>query len=72
MNEKIKEARDVALDILKPSPRDLEHGLELHRHSVVCDTYGFAPRSAIDGDAVQAAIDTSTTSPAVRQATAAG
>ena len=57
MNEKIKEARDVALDILKPSPRDLEHGLELHRHSVVCDTYGFAPRSAIDGDAVQAAIE---------------
>ena len=49
MNEKIKEARDVALDILKPSPRDLEHGLELHRHSVVCDTYGFAPRSSIDG-----------------------
>ena len=57
MNEKIKEARGVALDILKPSPRDLEHGLELHRHSVVCDTYGFAPRSAIDGDAVQAAIE---------------
>ena len=57
MNKKIKEARDVALDILKPSPRDLEHGLELHRHSVVCDTYGFAPRSAIDGDAVQAAIE---------------
>jgi membrane dipeptidase len=57
VNEKIKEARDVGLDILSPSAKDLEHGMELHRNSVVCDTYGFAPRSAIDGDAVQAAIE---------------
>ena len=31
MNEAIQHAREVALDILKPSPRDIEHGMELHR-----------------------------------------
>ncbi|GAA5221912.1 dipeptidase [Membranihabitans marinus] len=51
-NKTIDEAREVALDILKPSKRDLEHGLELHRASIVFDTYGFMPRSAYDGDAI--------------------
>ena len=50
MNEKIAAARQQALDVLKPSKRDLEHGLELHKNSVVFDSYGFAPRAAIDGD----------------------
>jgi membrane dipeptidase len=44
----------VALDILKPSQKDLEHGLELHANSLVFDGYGFAPRAAIDGDAFRA------------------
>jgi len=57
MNEKIQEARDAALSILKPSKNDLEHGLELHANSVVCDAYGFAPRAAVDGEALQALID---------------
>ncbi len=56
LNEKIQSARAAALALLKPTPRDLEHGLELHRQSLVIDAYGFAPRAAVDGDAVAAAL----------------
>jgi membrane dipeptidase len=56
-NEVIQEARQVALDILKPSKKDLEHGLELHANSVVFDIYGFAPRAAVDGDAMRQAVE---------------
>jgi membrane dipeptidase len=48
-NETIQRAKQVALDILKPRPRDLEHGLELHARSLVFDGYAFAPRAAVDG-----------------------
>lgn len=57
VNEKIQKARDVALSVLKPSQRDLEHGLELHANSLVFESYGFAPRAAVDGDAFRAAIE---------------
>ena len=56
-NELIQEARRVALDILKPSEKDLEHGLELHTDSLVFETYGFAPRAAMDGDAIRRAAE---------------
>ena len=56
-NAKIEGAKQAALDVLKPSQRDLEHGLELHANSVVFDCYGFAPRAAMDGDAVRAAME---------------
>ncbi|MBI5818631.1 MAG: membrane dipeptidase [Verrucomicrobia bacterium] len=56
-NEKIQKARDVALSVLKPSPKDLEHGLELHANSLVFESYGFSPRSAVDGDAFRAAVE---------------
>lgn len=54
-NPVIVRARDAALEILKPSPAHLEHGLALHRHSLVFDSYGFAPRAAPDGAALTAA-----------------
>ncbi len=54
---KIEHDRRVALNILKPSAKDLEHGLKLHADSVVFDSYGFAPRSAIDGDELAALIE---------------
>jgi len=57
MNEKMKEAWQVGLDILKPSKRDLEHGLELHASSLVCESYGFAPHAAVDGDVVADAVE---------------
>lgn len=40
--------------ILQPTPAELQQGLELHAHSLVFDSYGFAPRAAIDGDALAA------------------
>ncbi|MDF1742588.1 MAG: membrane dipeptidase [Gimesia sp.] len=55
-NDTILHARKVALDILKPTPKQLEHGLQLHADSLVFDSYGFAPRAAVDGDRLAAAI----------------
>ncbi|WP_417386785.1 dipeptidase [Gimesia sp.] len=56
-NEVILHARQVALDILKPSKKQLEHGLALHAESLVFDSYGFAPRAAVDGDRLTEAIN---------------
>lgn len=57
LNPKIQHAREVALKILKPTPKQLEHGLRLHAESVVFDGYGFSPRAAVDGDAIKQAIE---------------
>ena len=43
MLEHWKKAKQIALEILKPSQKELEHGLELHRNSFVFDAYGFMP-----------------------------
>jgi len=56
-NEVIQNARAAALEILKPSTKELEHGLELHAESLVFETYGFAPRAAVDGDAMRRAVE---------------
>jgi len=56
-NETIRKAREAALAILKPSPKDLEHGLELHAGSLVFESYGFAPRAAPDGDKIRRAME---------------
>src|SRR5690242_8048427 len=52
----IGKARDAALAVLKPTPAQLERGLELHSRSLVFDSYGFAPRAALDVEQFQAAI----------------
>ena len=57
MNDQMQHARDVALGILKPSQRDIEHGLELHEHALVIESYGLGLRSPIDPDPVNAAIE---------------
>ncbi len=57
MNDQIKKAREMALNILKPSQKQLEHGFELHRNSLVFDTYGFMPRAAVDGAALKSEIE---------------
>ena len=41
-----EEYRQLAIDILRPSQRDLEHGLELHKNSFVFDAYGFMPKNS--------------------------
>jgi membrane dipeptidase len=56
LNPKVRHAREVALEILKPTSRELEHGLRLHAESLVFDAYGFSPRAAVDGDALAAAV----------------
>jgi len=57
MNKKMEDAYNVALSILKPDKKDLDHGLKLHAESIVCDAYGFSPHAACDGDAVKAAVE---------------
>ena len=54
--ERIEKARQAALDLLKPTRAQIQHGLELHAGSIVMESYGFAPRCAIDGEAMRAAI----------------
>lgn len=54
-HRRIIEARDAALDVLKPTAAQLQHGLELHAASLVFDTYGFAPRAAVDSEALAVA-----------------
>lgn len=54
---KIQQAREVALNLLKPSAKELERGLRLHAESLVFDTYGFSPRAAVDGEALAAAVE---------------
>ena len=41
--ENAKQNWQAALDILRPTAKELEHGLELHRNSFVFDAYGFMP-----------------------------
>jgi len=43
MNPHIEECRELGLSILKPTPKQLKHGLELHRDALVWDAYGFIP-----------------------------
>src|SRR6185295_8995521 len=47
----IEKSRNAALEVLKPSEKDLKHGLELHSQSLVFDCYGFAPGASIDVEA---------------------
>ena len=42
---RIEQARQKALDVLKPGAEQLERGLALHRNATVVDTFGFAPYS---------------------------
>jgi len=56
INEQIKLDLERAKSILKPSQKQLEHGLELHNNSLVIDTYGFMPRAAYDGALINSAI----------------
>ncbi|MEY4688621.1 MAG: hypothetical protein RIR76_2644 [Verrucomicrobiota bacterium] len=53
--DRINRDRQAALNVLKPSARELDHGLRLHAESLVFESYGFAPRAALDGAAFQAA-----------------
>jgi membrane dipeptidase len=55
-NEVIQKARQTALRLLQPTEKEVQRALELHAASIVFDAYGFAPRAALDGDAMAAAM----------------
>lgn len=56
-DDQIKSDFELAKNILKPTPKQLERGLELHKNSLVIDCYGFMPRAAYDGQQISAAIN---------------
>jgi membrane dipeptidase len=45
-NQTIARVKQIALDILKPSQKQIEHGLKLHSESLVFDGYAFSPRTS--------------------------
>lgn len=53
----MEQAREAGLKAIKPTARELEHGLKLHAESLVFDAYGFAPRAALDVEALRQAYD---------------
>ena len=55
-NEVIDRTRDIALAILQPTAAQMQRAAELHASALVFDAYGFAPRAAIDGAAINAAV----------------
>lgn len=57
ITKEMQDAYQVALKILNPTKSQLEHGLELHRNSVVIDCYGFMPRAAVDGEKIKLAVE---------------
>lgn len=46
--DSIERDRQAALALLRPSERDLEHGLELHADAVVIESGGCRRRRALD------------------------
>ena len=55
-NLAIDKPREIAFNLLKPTQAQIEHAWELHFGSVVFESYGFAPRCAIDAEAMNEAI----------------
>ena len=55
-NPAIDRPREIALALLKPAQAQIERAWELHFQSVVFESYGFAPRFAVDGDAINQAV----------------
>lgn len=65
MNEKIENARACALEILKPSARDLEYGMELHKDALVVEAYCLGLRAPFDPASVIAIFEKKGTRDAV-------
>jgi membrane dipeptidase len=57
MNDGAERARAIGLDVLRPSAKELEHGLELHEEALVFESYGFSPRAVVDGEAVSLLVE---------------
>jgi hypothetical protein len=57
----IEGCRQAALDILKPTSKQLRHALELHEDALVRDAYGFSPFGINDYSRVDKLLDENTT-----------
>ena len=57
LKPQVQHAREVALNLLKPTAAELERGYRLHAESVVFDSYGFSPRAAYDGEKLAAEME---------------
>ena len=55
-NASIDQPRELALGLLKPTPAQIERAWELHFDALVFESYGFAPRCALDGEAFAQAV----------------
>lgn len=51
----IASAREIALSLLKPSQRDLDYGLALHRESLVVESYGLGLHAPVCPDVLNKA-----------------
>lgn len=61
INPHITRAREAALSLLKPSARDLEYGLALHREALVVESYGLGLHAPVDAAEWNAAADAGAT-----------
>ena len=66
-NEKIQQCWDTALDILKPSKKDVEHGLELHADALVCESYSLGLGAAADYEELGALIESGASRTEIRE-----
>lgn len=66
-NKFIDEPREIALSLLKPTAAQLERAWELHFNSLVFESYGFAPRAALDGKSYQKAYEQGATPEMLRE-----
>jgi len=55
--EFIASAREVGLSILQPSPKDLQHGLELHEACFVAESYSLGLHAPLDFEALNKATE---------------
>lgn len=56
-HDMLSATRQVALSLLKPSQKDLEHGLELHRESLVVESYSLGLHAPVEPDVLNALTD---------------
>jgi membrane dipeptidase len=61
-NPAIDKPREIAIQLLNPTQAQIEHAWELHFGSLVFESYGFAPRFAVDGEAFNKAVEDGATS----------
>lgn len=57
INPVIARDRDLAIGLLQPSKRDLDHGLELHRNSLVAESYGLGIHAPCIPEIINSAIE---------------